>query len=382
MLIESLKYSYRDVTIVPALISDIDSRSECNPFYKDGNLPIFASPMDSVVDLNMYGEYEKNNIIPIIPRTKNNPIEDRIQKCKEGVWVAVSLKEFEQYFVPLQGSINEGKVLIDIANGHMKKLYDLVKKVKQRCGDLLQIMVGNIANPETYREVVRSGADFVRLGIGAGNGCITTSNTSIHYPMASLIAETYKVKRQLMANGYKKLPRIIADGGIRNYSDVIKALALGADYVMIGSLFARTIESPGKKIFNNFRDRDAEVTNFEDLHYDWDRKVWTGKLSASAPKRLKDRFIPGTIDVGEIYVKFYGMASKDGQVAMNGAKTTTSEGITKVLSVEYTIAGWVENMRDYLKSAMSYTGHRTLKEFIGGCDVVVCSPIAEGSINK
>ena len=382
MLIESLKYSYRDVTIVPALISDIDSRSECNPFYKDGNLPIFASPMDSVVDLNMYGEYEKNNIIPIIPRTKNNPIEDRIQKCREGVWVAVSLKEFEDYFVPLQGSINEGKVLIDIANGHMKKLYELVKRVKQRCGDSLQIMVGNIANPETYREVVKSGADYVRLGIGAGNGCITTSNTSIHYPMASLIAETYKVKRQLMANGYKKLPKIIADGGIRNYSDVIKALALGADYVMIGSLFARTIESPGKKIFNNFRDGDAEVTNFEDLHYDWDRKVWTGKLSASAPKRLKDRFIPGTIDVGEIYVKFYGMASKDGQVAMNGAKTTTSEGITKVLSVEYTISGWIENMRDYLKSAMSYTGHRTLREFIGGCEVVVCSPIAEGSINK
>lgn len=380
MLIESLKYSYRDVTIVPASISDIDSRSECNPFYKDGNLPIFASPMDSVVDSKMYREYEKNNIIPIIPRTKNNPIEDRLQKCKEGVWVAVSLKEFEQYFVPLQGVICEGKVLIDIANGHMKKLYDLVKRAKQKCGDLLQIMVGNIANPETYREVVRSGADYVRLGIGAGNGCITTSNTSIHYPMASLIAETYKVKRQLMANGYKKLPRIIADGGIRNYSDVIKALALGADYVMIGSLFARTIESPGKKIFNNFR--DAEVTNFEDLHYDWDRKVWTGKLSASAPKRLKDCFIPGTIDVGEIYVKFYGMASKDGQVAMNGAKTTTSEGITKVLSVEYTIAGWVENMRDYLKSAMSYTGHRTLNEFIGGCDVVVCSPIAEGSINK
>lgn len=382
MLIESLKYSYRDVTIVPALISNIDSRSECNPFYKDGNLPIFASPMDSVVDLNMYGEYEKNNIIPIIPRTKNNPIEDRIQKCKEGVWVAVSLKEFEDYFVPLQGSINEGKVLIDIANGHMKKLYDLVKKVKQRCGDSLQIMVGNIANPETYREVVRSGADFVRLGIGAGNGCITTSNTSIHYPMASLISETYKVKRQLQASGYKKLPGIIADGGIRNYSDVIKALALGADYVMIGSLFARTIESPGEKIFNNFRGRDAEVTNFEDLHYDWDRKVWTGKLSASAPKRLRDRFIPGTIDLGEIYVKFYGMASKEGQVAMNGAKTTTSEGITKVLSVEYTIAGWIENMRDYLKSAMSYTGHRTLKEFIGGCDVVVCSPIAEGSINR
>lgn len=382
MLIESLKYSYRDVTIVPALISDIDSRSECNPFYKDGNLPIFAAPMDSVVDLNMYGEYEKNNIIPIIPRTQNNPIETRLQKCKEGVWVAVSLKEFEQYFVPLQGAICEGKVLIDIANGHMKKLYDLVKRAKQKCGDLLQIMVGNIANPETYREVVKSGADYVRLGIGAGNGCITTSNTSIHYPMASLIAETYKVKRQLQASGYKKLPGIIADGGIRNYSDVIKALALGADYVMIGSLFARTIESPGKKIFNNFRDRDAEVTNFEDLHYDWDRKVWTGKLSASAPKRLKDRFIPGTIDVGEIWVKFYGMASKEGQVAMNGAKTTTSEGITKVLSVEYTIAGWIENMRDYLKSAMSYTGHRTLNEFIGGCDVVVCSPIAEGSINK
>lgn len=382
MLIESLKYSYRDVTLAPAIISNIDSRSECVPFTKDGTLPIFTAPMDSVVDSQMYGEYEKVGVIPIIPRTKNNPIEIRLQKCREGVWIAVSLKEFEQYFVPLQGSVNEGKVLIDIANGHMKKLYDLVKRVKQRCGDGIQIMVGNIANPETYREVVKAGADYVRLGIGAGNGCITTSNVAVHYPMASLIAETYKVKRQLQASGYKKLPKIIADGGIRNYSDVIKALALGADYVMIGSLFSRTIESPGKKVIQHTIGLHVEVSDFEDLHYDWDRNIWTGRASDSASRSIKTYYKKDVGDVGDIFVKFYGMASKDGQIAMNGTKTKTSEGITKMLPVQYSLGGWIENMRDYLKSAMSYTGHRTLEEFIGGPQVVVCSPIAEGSINK
>ena len=109
-------------------------------------------------------------------------------------------------------------------------------------------------------------------------GCITSSNTSIHYPMASLINDVFQVKQslQLIADSTgKKLPYIIADGGIRNYSDVIKALALGSDYVMIGSLFASLYESCAKTV---------------------------------------------KID-GIKYKEFYGMASKQGQIAINGKKT-------------------------------------------------------------
>ena len=89
--------------------------------------------------------------------------------------------------------------------------------------------------------------DFIRVGIGGGSGCITTSNVSTHYPQASLIDECYNIKKQLLLETEDILPKIIADGGIRNYDHVIKALALGADYVMIGSLFAQCIESAGEK---------------------------------------------------------------------------------------------------------------------------------------
>ena len=81
------------------------------------------------------------------------------------------------------------------------------------------------------------------------HNCITTSNVSIHYPQASLIDECYNIKKQLLLETEDILPKIIADGGIRNYDHVIKALALGADYVMIGSLFAQCIESAGEKTY-------------------------------------------------------------------------------------------------------------------------------------
>jgi isopentenyl diphosphate isomerase/L-lactate dehydrogenase-like FMN-dependent dehydrogenase len=126
-----------------------------------------------------------------------------------------------------------------MANGHIFKLVDIVKEIKRLFPDIY-LMVGNIANPETYKILSESGADGIRCAIGNGNACLSASNLGINYPMASLIIECKELKET-----YKFKTEIIADGGMRNYSDIIKALGLGADKVMVGSIFNKCIESAG-----------------------------------------------------------------------------------------------------------------------------------------
>ena len=221
-----MKYSYNDIMIVPATISYISSRSQCNPYTMYNYLPIFTAPMASVVSEDNYTIFNDNKIYPIIPR--NIPFVYRLELINKGIWCAFSLMEADALY---EYELNDNsKILIDIANGHMKKLYDVAKKLKLKC-KTYQIMVGNIANPDTYLYISENYyeyVDYIRVGIGGGNGCITSSNTGIHYPIASLIQECKKIKDAVGG------PKIVADGGIRNYSDIIKALVLGADYVMVG----------------------------------------------------------------------------------------------------------------------------------------------------
>ena len=368
MLEDKIGYAYNDVTIIPAIISEVNSRSECNPFIKDNFLPIFTAPMASVVNEDNLNDFLKNRIVPIIPR--NIDIERRKYQMNEQQCVALSLKEFEDLFInnykDRTGDFRTHYfICVDIANGHMKSLYEKCLQAKKNAIDgnyKLTIMTGNIANPETYEWIIKFNdvndikvIDYIRVGIGGGCGCITTSNTSAHYPQASLIDECYKIKKYWKNYTSKDVvPHIIADGGIRNYDHVIKALALGADFVMIGSLFSQCIESAGIKYLNTEDIFNYNAYELNSLYID-NKNNWHGKI-----KGLKDNKYIGKLDV-----KFFGMASADGQKSISGEKTKTAEGITKYLHVKYTIKGWVENMISYLRSAMSYTDCKTLKEFIG-----------------
>lgn len=360
--------SYNDVMIMPSSVSNIESRSECNPFYDDGFLPIFTAPMSTVVDVENYELFTQNKIHAILPR--NIDFDVRYNECiNNHKWAAFSLKEFETYFISENKKFSFAQVLIDVANGHMKKIFDLVKKAKTLHKDNLVIMVGNIANPQTYREVCECGADYVRCGIGSGCGCITSSNTAIHYPLASLIDEIAQVKKEVFRekNGiaWNKMPKIIADGGIRNYSDVIKALALGADYVMVGSVFAKMKESAGKSFFR-YKNCDkpiiSSVKDMEQVVYR-NNKYW-----------MHDEEV-------EMVKIFYGMASKNGQNDL-GLEKKTAEGITKELKVEYTMQGWVENMIDYLKSAMSYCDCHSIYFFKNKATVIIVTNNAYLSVNR
>ena len=389
MILETKGYSYNDLTIIPEVISDVESRSQCNPFVSENKLPIFASPMASVVDDANYDTFINNYITPIIPR--NIDIKTRILKMNEQKWVALSLREFEDLFINnykdrLEEIGFHYFICVDIANGHMKSLYEKCREAKMAAvkgGYKLTIMTGNIANPETYKWIINYNdnygkiIDYIRVGIGGGSGCITTSNVSIHYPQASLINECYKIKKhwKTYISSRDIVPYIVADGGIRNYDHVIKALALGADYVMIGSLFAQCIESAGIKymgMMNNSPMKFNYDAYVEDSLYIDSNGNWMGRI-----KQLRNEDY-----IGELNVKFFGMASADGQKSISGKKTKTSEGITKYLTVKYTLSGWVNNMMSYLQSAMSYTNCKTLTEFIGKPKLIPNSISEIQAVNK
>lgn len=377
MLKKDIKYSYRDVTIVPAKVSEIEHRKDCNPFYPSGTLPLFTAPMDSVVGLENYELYEQHKIIPIIPRTVS--LEQRLEVAKTGRWVAYGLDEFEKIFT-VQNPGEGYKALIDVANGHMKKLYTLVKKAKA-LNPNLTVMIGNIANPETYEECCKAGVDYVRCGIGSGECCITSSATKIHFPLASLISEIVEKKQSLQWSGsYKKFTKIIADGGVRGYSDAIIALALGADYVMIGSVFSKMLESSGQ-IFFRYKDYEKED--------DWYPLNWDIYFNQYKSGKFYDfnEYWKGTSEIGdhwrpiELKKEIYGMASGKGQIAIGGKKTKTSEGIIKTIPIEYTMDSWTENFISYLRSAMSYTGAKDLNTFINKTTCIINSPLSVASVN-
>ena len=401
-----LKYTYKDLYIVPSRESDVESRKECTPFYSDGMLPLFTAPMTSVVGIENYKLFEENGIHSILPRPVK--LDDRLYAIKNGYWAAFSLSEFEAIF--MNGNPDKYEhpihVLVDIANGHMNRLFDDVKDTNRKWGSKIVVMIGNIANPETYANAAECGADYVRLGIGGGFGCITTTQTGVHYPMASLIAETVDVKKDIIkrhldlcgSNEFQKhlefvskLPRIVADGGIRNFDDINKALALGADYVMIGSLFAKMYESSGTKVYDDgIKSSKKGMIKFPEEYFENLRcendEVWYGDYKDKEYERLFKNLTnkPEKKNhlIGKLYKTYYGMASKKGQVDLKGKKEQISEGTIKTVQIEYTMEKWVKRCIHYLRTAMSYTNCFTIDEFKIKPKLIVGSSNAIFAVNK
>ena len=187
-------------------------------------------------------------------------------------------------------------------------------------------------------------------------GCLTTVQTGVGYPMASLISECYNKKK---TQKYKT--KIVADGGFKKYADIIKALALGADYVMLGSIFNKALESAGETIRDTtMRDNDGfAIGQIVDQYSDEALRMFNAGIT--------------------LRKTFRGMSTKEVQMSWGKENLTTSEGVVKSHKVEYTLEGWVKNFEDYLRSAMSYCGKKELHEFIGG---VQYNLITQNSFNR
>jgi hypothetical protein len=168
---EDVLYDWDNVTIIPAVLSEVSSRKEVN-ITRDGKLPLFVAPMDTVVDKGNANLFYDLGFEVCLPRGE--------ESYNNSLFVSYGLDEVIDIMDSGKGLPK--RVLIDIANGHMMKLYETAKRIKSDYD--VELMIGNIANPNTYEVYSEIGVDYVRVGIGGGSACTTSANGAIHHPMA------------------------------------------------------------------------------------------------------------------------------------------------------------------------------------------------------
>jgi GMP reductase len=134
--------------------------------------------------------------------------------------------------------LNINYITIDIAHGHSHLMVEMIKNVKDTLPEVF-LIAGNVATPEAYALLARTGADAVKVGIGQGAACTTKLQTGFTLPMFTCVQ---KIKESRITTGYTA--SIIADGGVKHNGDIAKAIVAGADWVMSGKLFAQCVDSP------------------------------------------------------------------------------------------------------------------------------------------
>jgi IMP dehydrogenase len=205
--------------------------------------PFFSSAMDTVTESRMAIAIAKAGGIGVIHRNlkiKKQSQEIRIVKKKKllvGAAIGTNKEDLER----ARELISNGTdlIVIDTAHGHSEKVLKTLSKLK-KINSSIPICVGNIATGEAAKKLYNSGADIIKVGIGPGSICTTRMVAGIGVPQISAIMEVKKALK-------KTKIKIISDGGIKFSGDIAKALAAGADAIMMGSIFAGTDESPGKK---------------------------------------------------------------------------------------------------------------------------------------
>ena len=364
--------------IKQARVSYINSRSECNTYDENGMLPIITAPMYSVVDETNYKIFLDNKVQVCMPRNpKFEPNNEYFSSC--------SLSEFNGFILKLDKLIEPVKICIDVANGNMMMLHHAIKEAKDKFGDKLIIMSGNVATKEAFFELALAGCDYIRVGVGGSiMACNTTKNTGVgQEDLGKLISECYQLKNN---SGYPGIGlshvKIVADGistyisqcekqyGFMDngYATINKLLWLGADLVMIGKLFVQAFESASEKvpIQNELYDW---VNQQIDLIYQKDKNISEEEVRKHMDKLEKPIHL--------LKVEYQGMSTKESQLKYKDSSSIKhSEGSKVFLPVKWRLNEWLngsESNSDYLpgfipclQSAMSYTNAKELNEFKNG----------------
>jgi IMP dehydrogenase len=243
-----------------------------------------------------------------------NAIKDSAGRLRVGAAVGVGPDLQERVSALL--AEHTDVIVVDTAHGHSKGVLDAVRKLRGDFPDV-QIIAGNIATAEGYEALCDAGADGVKLGIGPGSICTTRVVAGVGVPQITAILDCAKVAR-------KRGVPIIADGGIKYSGDVVKALAAGADSVMVGSLFAGTDEAPG------------ELVLYQGRSY----KVYRGMGSLGAMKAgSKDRYFQGGV---------------------SDERKLVPEGIEGRVPYRGPLADSLYQIVGGLRSGMGYCGARTI----------------------
>ena len=325
MRIESdIKLDFKDVLIRPKR-STLGSRKEVDiarsfTFKWSGRtytgVPIIAANMDGVGTLAMARAFAKDGNGLSVALTKHYPLDDLVAFSQEGgfdhSWYSIGTGQHDEEkleaFLKSGGMVD--KLCIDVANGYAEPFVDFVRRMRDKMPDTT-IMAGNVVTGEMVEELVLSGADLVKVGIGPGSVCTTRKMTGVGYPQLSAIIECADA-----AHGLKGL--VCADGGCTVPGDLAKAFGAGADFVMLGGMLAGHDQCEGKVI--------------------------------------KDK--------GEKFVEFYGMSSSTAMEKHAGgvAEYRASEGKTVKVPYRGDVSDTLQDILGGIRSACTYVGAVTLKE--------------------
>ena len=302
--------TYDDVLLVPQR-SSIKSRfsNEINLSTKllpnlELRYPIISANMDTITEHILAISLGKLGGLGIIHRflSLEQHKEELLKIKKEELYtvacIGVGDSEFKrlEYLEPFELS---KAVLIDIAHGHSDSMIEQIKKIKKRYSNL-PIIAGNVATYEGVKDLIKAGANCVKIGCGGGSLCSTRINTGNGMPQLSAIyLGVQAINDFCNENNVENRPTLIADGGIKNSGDIVKSLAIGAQAVMLGGLFAGTTETPGEvkvnkelglvKMFRGMASREAQQ--------DWKGSVSSieGELTIVPARGSADQIFKGLI---------------------------------------------------------------------------------------
>jgi IMP dehydrogenase len=319
--------TYEDILIVPQY-SDIMSRKEVSlKSWLDEDrglsfeLPVVASPMDTISEVHMALLMARMGGLAIVHRYNTverqcemaEQIFENIPADKVGFAIGITgdFLERAKKLVSLGARI----LCVDVAHGDHILMKNALGELRHAVGEAPHIMAGNVATLEGLDRIVSWGANSIRVGIGGGSICSTRIQTGHGVPNISSILDCARTSNNVA---------IIADGGIKNSGDIVKAIGVGADFGMVGSLLAGTDETPGK-IF----------------------------ITPEGEKRKVYR----------------GMASKDAQVDWRG-KASSLEGISTSVIYKGTARDIIEQLDNGIRSGLSYTGSRSITEFRAKAQII------------
>ena len=318
--------TFDDVLLTPnysnVLPSDVSTNTNLS-----GNInlqiPLLSSAMDTVTESKMAISIAKAGGLGIIHRNldiKRQIIEiNKVisKKLPVGAAVGAGSAEFKRAEALLKQNIT--MIVVDTAHGHTKKVAEIIKKIKKIKSKNTALCAGNIATPEAAKFLANLGVDVIKVGIGPGSICTTRLVAGIGMPQLSAILA---VKKGLKNKNIK----IIADGGIKFSGDIPKALAAGADAVMIGSLFAGTDEAPGKIIKKN------------------------------------GRFYKSFRGMGSIGAMNKGSADRYFQTKQKDKSKYVPEGVEGLVKYKGEVSNIIFQLVGGLKSSMGYLGRKNIKD--------------------
>ena len=318
------KLDFNQVLITPKR-SNLNSRSQVNLertfTFKNGQtwtgVPIICANMSSTGTFEVYNELSKYKMITCFHKfyTLQDFIEQKDNLNKEYFMIStgISDSDFEKV-KEICNNIDVKWLCVDIANGYIPKFLEFCKKIKLEFPDKI-IVAGNVATPDMVNTLCLEGnIDIVKCGIGPGSACTTRLKTGVGMPQLSCIMDCGDA-----AHGVGKY--IIGDGGITSPGDLSKAFCGGADFVMMGGVFAGHLENPGEMI---------------------------------------EKVVDGVV---KKYKLFYGMSSTHAMIKFYGKKNDYRASEGKVVEVPY--KGLLkETIEDYLggvRSTCTYIGAKTIK---------------------